>query len=670
MKDKLKGHHHLEVSIEMSPNPHNNLSQPSEIIASNKDLEASEKIVDSDGSISSDKKEKPRPQWDNKFQYLMAALGFAVGLGNIWRFPYLCKKNGGGAFLIPYLVMLVLEGYPLYYLELAVGQKIRKGTIGVWLHINPYLGGIGFASNVVCLLIGLYYNMILGWASFYLYNSFQSPLPWASCPMINGTIPVHECNVSSPTNYFWYRETLDISNTIDSGSELNWRMVLVLFIAWVIVFLGMNKGIKSSGKVMYFATLFPYTVLIAFFIRGMTLDGAVDGVKYMFSPDITKLADANVWRDAATQIFFSLGLGYGTIIAYSSYTKANNNCQKDAVFVASANCLTSIFACVTIFSILGFKAKNKTLECMEQNQHRLREELNSMYEANGEVFSQLERFYQSNSTEQFYLTTGQTWTFMEMATNCSLKKELDNNVGGTGLAFIAFTEAVLKFPGAPFWAVLFFFMLLCIGMSSEFGILQTVITTALDAGCKIPKTVLTAIMCSCMFVVGLIFTQRSGSYFLDIFDSYSATLALVSIALCEVLSVSYIYGMNRFEKDLKEMVGSYPNLYWRISWRITCPLALAVILVASIVGLAMEPPAYKGWNENTGTKVPLTFPGWAMFLIVMVILLSLLFIPLIAILYHKRMFDPKIFGAKTSGGRKEATGNVTESCQPLTAKET
>uniref|UniRef100_H2YRE8 Transporter n=1 Tax=Ciona savignyi TaxID=51511 RepID=H2YRE8_CIOSA len=449
---------------------------------------------DSDMSNLSDDKDT-RPAWDNKLQYLMAALGFAVGLGNIWRFPYLCKKNGGGAFLIPYVIMLFVEGYPLYYLELAVGQKIRKGTIGVWTHIHPMLGGVGIASNVISLLIGLYYNMILGWALFYFFNSFQANLPWATCPRINATHAIPECELSSPTNYFWYRDTLDISHTIEDGGEQNWRMVVVLFVAWVIVFLGMNKGIKSSGKVMYFATLFPYIVLIAFFIRGMTLDGAIDGVKYMFSPDVSRLKDADVWREAATQIFFSLGLGYGSIIAYSSYNQPKNNCRK----VGHIHNFTNYKACITRLNLPVLIV---------------------------------------------WLKVSSTERLLRMV-NCSIESELNTNVEGPGLAFIAFTEAIIKFPAAPFWSILFFFMLLNIGMSSEFGILQTVVTSVLDSGVKISKTLLTAIMCSGMFVVGLLFSQRSGSYFLDIFDSYSATLALVTIALFEVLAVSYIYKISR-----------------------------------------------------------------------------------------------------------------------------
>nr|XP_002128205.1 sodium-dependent neutral amino acid transporter B(0)AT2 isoform X2 [Ciona intestinalis] len=647
----------------MTPNPCN-VSVDEDV--EKKAQEALNCSDDSDSKMSEESSE--RPAWDNKLQYLMAALGFAVGLGNIWRFPYLCKKNGGGAFLIPYVIMLFVEGYPLYYLELAVGQKIRKGTIGVWTHIHPYLGGVGIASNVISLLIGLYYNMILGWAIFYLFNSFQTDLPWATCPMINDTHMVQECQLSSSTNYFWYRDTLDISYRIEDGGAQNWRMVLVLFVAWLIVFLGMNKGIKSSGKVMYFATSFPYIVLIAFFFRGMTLDGAVEGVKYMFSPDVSRLKDADVWREAATQIFFSLGLGYGSIIAYSSYNQPKNNCRKDAIFIATANCITSIFACITVFSILGFKAKTRAMDCFESNKIMLVDHL-------PENFPDRENLLNFTFNElllEFNLDSSQKSTeHLLKMTNCSIESELDTDVQGTGLAFIAFTEAILKFPAAPFWSVLFFFMLLNIGMSSEFGILQTVVTSVLDSGVKVSKTKLTAGMCSCMFVVGLLFTQRSGSYFLDIFDTYSATLSLVTIALCEVLSVSYIYKMGRFEKDLKEMVGVSPGYYWTISWRFTCPLALLVILGASVAGLFTKDITYSGWNPITASKDDLLFPTWGIVLIIFLILASVSCIPVYALLYKFGYIKPDTFifnRSKDFDEKEYSECMVTESTQPLTAK--
>lgn len=107
---------------------------------------------------------------------------YAVGLGNVWRFPYLAQKNGGGAFLVPYFIMLFLQGLPIFFLELAIGQRLRKGAIGVWNEVSPYLGGIGISSAIVSFIVALYYNTIIGWCLIYFLHSFENPLPWAECP--------------------------------------------------------------------------------------------------------------------------------------------------------------------------------------------------------------------------------------------------------------------------------------------------------------------------------------------------------------------------------------------------------------------------------------------------------------------------------------------------------
>uniref|UniRef100_A0A4W5M3J2 Transporter n=1 Tax=Hucho hucho TaxID=62062 RepID=A0A4W5M3J2_9TELE len=193
-----------------------------------------------------------RPAWNSKLQYILAQVGFSVGLGNVWRFPYLCQKNGGGAYLVPYFILLILIGVPLFFLELAVGQKIRRGSIGVWNYVCPHLGGIGVSSLMVCGFVGLYYNVIIGWSIFYFFQSFQYPLPWAECPIRrNGSLAIvePECEKSSATTYFWYRQTLNTTSTIADSGGLNVKMTLSLLVAWIIVCLAVIRGIASSGKV-------------------------------------------------------------------------------------------------------------------------------------------------------------------------------------------------------------------------------------------------------------------------------------------------------------------------------------------------------------------------------------------------------------------------------------
>jgi solute carrier family 6 amino acid/orphan transporter-like 15/16/17/18/20 len=277
---------------------------------------------------------------------------------------------------------LFLQGLPIFYLELAIGQRLRKGAIGLWAEVSPYLGGIGISSAIVSFIVALYYNTIIAWCLIYFLHSFENPLPWAECPKVFNTNNMtyyleKECVVrmmklptraglklnfpskdSSPTQYYWYRSTLMSSPSVNEPEHFNFPIGLALVIAWTLIYLCMVQGITESGKVVYVTAIFPYVVLIIFFFRGITLEGATDGIAYLFTPRWEILLDPVVWLEAGTQIFFSLGksgrsvevcsnqmnsgLAFGGLIAFSSYNPANNNCYRDALLVSFTNCGTSM----------------------------------------------------------------------------------------------------------------------------------------------------------------------------------------------------------------------------------------------------------------------------------------------------------------------------------------
>lgn len=154
-----------------------------------------------------------------------------------------------GAFLIPYFISLVLLGIPLFFLELAIGQSTRMGPVGVWRSIHPYLGGVGIASAVVCFLICMYYNVIIGWSFYYLFASFQDPLPYSSCPAGPNCTVNEECKLAGRTQYFWYTKTLASNSSIEDTGDFQWHLCLVLLLAWIIQYLFVNRGVQSAGKV-------------------------------------------------------------------------------------------------------------------------------------------------------------------------------------------------------------------------------------------------------------------------------------------------------------------------------------------------------------------------------------------------------------------------------------
>uniref|UniRef100_A0A2K6EVI6 Solute carrier family 6 member 18 n=1 Tax=Propithecus coquereli TaxID=379532 RepID=A0A2K6EVI6_PROCO len=545
-----------------------------------------------------DHREGGRPKWDNKFQYFLSCLGFAVGLGNVWRFPYLCQTHGGGkpvAAPVP---------RPVPGWEVPLQEIRQRGRGGADTAVSAGLGCL-----VASFLISLYYNTILTWVLWYLLNSFQQPLPWSSCPTdLNRTGFVEECQGSGAVSYFWYRQTLNIAADIKDSGSIQWWLLVCSAACWAIVYMCIIRGIETTGKVSRRAltpTQLPPASRTPVRVRCVP---ASYGLPDSFQ--MQTLQNPRVWLDAATQIFFSLSLAFGGHIAFASYNPPRNNCKRDAVAVALVNSVTSLYASITVFSVLGFKATNDHGQCLDRN-----------------VLSLINEFdlpEQSISRDSYlaalaHLNTTQPERVARLSLKtCRLEDFLDKSVAGPGLAFIIFTEAIVHMPGAPTWAILFFGMLFALGLSSMFGNMESVIAPLLDVGVMprwVPKEALTGLVCLVSFLLASCFTLQSGNYWLEIFDNFAASLNLIILAFLEVVGVVYVYGMKRFCDDIAWMTGRRPGLYWRVSWALASPLLLLTIFVAYIAFLAQKPPSYRAWNpqhERFPEWQEKRYPGWVL----------------------------------------------------------
>jgi len=476
---------------------------------------------------------KSRGKWDNPIEFILSCLSFAVGLGNIWRFPYLCYQNGGGAFLIPYFISLFCMGLPIFLFEMGAGQFSSLGPIRIW-NLCPLFEGIGFGMLMLSVYIGIYYNILISWAFFYFFSSFTTSLPWSSCDNWWNTAQCRDQvmdNVTdtsvigtSPSDEFFHNYMLGISSGIDDVNTIRWRLAGCLLLAWCIVYGALWKGIKSIGKFVYVTALFPYIILIILLIRAATLPGFVDGITYYITPQWDKIMDINVWADACTQIFFSIGVTWGVVITLSSYNDFNNNVFRDAIIVACGNCMTSVFAGFVIFGIIGYMA------------------------------------HLQNSPVDQVVTQG------------------------VGLAFIAYPEAVAQMPVAPLWSVLFFFMLLLLGFGTQISTTETVVTILLDQFPKFRgnnRKWVTLCVCGLMFIVGLSMTTDAGIYIFQLVDNHAATYSALIIGAAEISVMAWIYGADNFMEDLRTMLGfyPYPKLFWKWSWKIVAPILLLAILI-------------------------------------------------------------------------------------------
>ncbi|PWA22965.1 hypothetical protein CCH79_00002029 [Gambusia affinis] len=536
----------------------------------------------------------PRDQWGGKYEFLLSCIGYCVGLGNVWRFPYLCYRNGGGVFLIPYFIMLFVTGVPLFLMELSLGQYGSAGPIMVW-KCCPLLKGIGIGMLCVSTLVCLYYNVIIAWTFYYLGSSFQSPLPWSCDAVANVAICANRTvgNSSSgrprsPTEIFWNEKVLGVVNSegLHDPGPVRWPLALCLLAAWIIIFLCMLKGIRSSGKVVYVTATFPYFVLIVLVIRGATLEGSLQGVAFYLTPDWSRLANAQVWNDAASQIFYSLGIGVGGLLSMASYNKFDNNVIRDTIVITIGNCGTSFFAGFAIFSILGHMAWRKGVPV-------------------GEVADR------GSCHASFFVHI-----FCVAATDGRNPKHNPFASSGPGLAFVAYPEALALLPGSVFWSIMFFLMLFMLGVDTLFGNMEGITTAVLDEFPNLRrntfhKSLFLGALCFAFYLMGLLLVTDGGIYWFTLIDSFSTSFGLIIITLFMCIGISFFYGVNQFCQDIIDMICHCPPwcskvlIYFKACWVFCTPFLLLFILIYIFLEMYNTPLhygsyVYPRWGKGLG----------------------------------------------------------------------
>uniref|UniRef100_A0A8C4Q6X4 Transporter n=1 Tax=Eptatretus burgeri TaxID=7764 RepID=A0A8C4Q6X4_EPTBU len=547
--------------------PHN---AQRDLVVNGKAEESGEVAVEDPGGASTtlDSAERPseqkmneRGKWNNKLEFVLSVAGEIIGLGNVWRFPYLCYKNGGGAFLIPYAVFFIGCGIPVFVLETALGQFTSQGGITCWRKVCPLFEGIGYATQVIVGFLNVYYIIILSWAVFYLFSSFSTVLPWSTCnhewntencvefgsanaSLLNNSM-VNSVNATSPVMEFWERRVLKISSGIEEVGSVRWELAGCLLAGWIICYFCIWKGPKSTGKVVYVTATFPYFMLVILLIRGVTLPGASQGIKFYLYPDVSRLTDPQVWVDAGTQIFFSYAICLGCLTALGSYNKYNNNCYRDCVLLCCLNSGTSLIAGLAIFSVLGFMAYEQGVPIAEVAE------------------------------------------------------------SGPGLAFIAYPKAVTMIPLSPLWATLFFLMLIFLGLDSQFVCMESLVTSIVDVypttfrvGKRRELLILfTSIIC---FLLGLFMLTEGGMYVFQLFDYYAASgMCLLFVAVFESVCIGWLYGGDRFYDNIEDMIGYRPFPLIKWCWMFITPGICTAIFIFSLV-------KYKPLTYN----ITYVYPNW------------------------------------------------------------
>ncbi|XP_075973531.1 sodium-dependent nutrient amino acid transporter 1-like [Anticarsia gemmatalis] len=474
-----------------------------------------------------------RAEWGSQMEFLMSCIATSVGLGNVWRFPFIAYQNGGGAFLIPYIIVLMLIGKPMYYLECILGQFSSRNSIRVW-SLSPAMKGTGYGTILCCGIILSYYVSICALCLYYLAMSFQSTLPWAMCqPEWTNCVPSDPsqptfgevtANASSSAELYFIKSVLQQSDGIEGGLGAPiWYLTVCLLASWVLIFVIVAQGVKSSGKAAYFLAIFPYVVMIILLITTVILPGAGKGILFFLTPQWDKLIELDVWYAAITQVFFSLSVCTGAIIMFSSYNGFRQNVYRDAMIVTTLDTFTSLLSGITIFGILGNLA------------HELNQEVDEVIGS-----------------------------------------------GGTGLAFISYPDAIAKTFLPQLFSVLFFLMLAVLGIGSSVALLSTINTVFLDAFPQVKTVYMSALSCSGGFLVGLVYVTPGGQYILELVDYYGGTFLILFCAIMEIVAVSWIYGLENLCQDIQFMLGINTSVFWRFCWGLITPIMMITVFIYAL----------------------------------------------------------------------------------------
>ena len=445
-----------------------------------------------------------RQNWHSRVAFIMAAVGSAVGLGNVWRFPYVAYSSGGGAFLIPYFVALFTAGIPMLILEIGLGQRMQRGAPLAFGAVRKPLQWFGWWAAGLSAGIVMYYSTILAWSWVYLWHG--PALAWGDHP-----------------EAFYFDSVLRRSG---GPGEIGWpvpSLVVGMALTWLTIYLVLRKGVRSVSKVVMVTVPLPLVLLTVLLIRGLTLPGAVDGIRYFLTPDFSKLADPRIWLRAYGQIFFSLSLASGVMIGYGSYLGRKAEITNSAVIIGLANCGTSFFAGFVVFSMLGHLAQVQGLPVADVTQ------------------------------------------------------------SGTGLAFIAFPTAISLLPAlSGFFAVIFFVTLLALGIDSAFA-LQEAFTTGFHDKWHIAPEKLARAFVLVAFPASLIFVTPGGFYWFDIIDKWICDFGLVISGLVQCVAVGFLYPVREFRDYLDGQSEVRLGLWWIWALRYVTPAVLTVILVGNLV---------------------------------------------------------------------------------------
>lgn len=491
--------------------------------------------------------ESPAPgteHWSRNLFFVLACVGAAVGLGSIWRFPYMAYRNGGGAFLLPYIIALVFIGFPLCLLEIAIGRWCGGSVVAAYKKNRPSFTWIGWWTLINSVLIVFYYCVVLAWCVQYFVYSYNTA--WND----------------DPTKFFTQSVLHMSSGPLDFGG-INWATFISLAVVWAFILVIVRGGLRWISTALLITVPLPFIILIVMAVKGVSLPGASDGVDYFIQPRFSDIWRPSVWASAVSQTVLALGLAMGQMVAYASRKRDNKGLTQSAVWICASVLVISILAGLVIFSMMGFLAKNNGVSLQELK-------LESIF-----------------------------------------------------LAFVSYPMAINTLPLAPLWGMMFFGLLIAIGLDSAFAAIEATLPGTMEMTSGGSRKRLGSALCLLGFFGGVLFSTHAGLYWLDIVDHWVEKYAIPSIIIIECVLFAWFAPIEEISKPLQESWKSFPIKSWTFFIRFVIPILLVLVFGGRVFEEGLT--AYQAYPTSV-----LFIAGWGVF--AAVILISLI----VAVYYNKK----------------------------------
>jgi len=485
--------------------------------------------------------EEQRENWGTRAGFVLAAIGSAVGLGNLWGFPYHLYSHGGGAFLVPYVIGMVLIGIPVLILEFSLGHMTQRAAPDAFRGVNRRSEPLGWLGIGLGFIIITFYAVILAWCLHFLIVSIQGIFSGGELPWKGEGIE----GVENAKNYFY--NTLLSKWPEDEASPwafgpLSMPVVWCLISVWLMIYLCIFRGVKLVSRIVLWTVPLPWLMLLILTIRGLTLPGAAAGMEYYLKPDWSQLAKPDTWQFAFSQVFFSMSLAFGVMATYASFLHRKSDLNNNATIIGLSDLGTSFIAGIAVFATLGAMA----------------------------------------------VVTGEAVPTVAMHGKSSL-----------GMAFVALPYALAQFPASAWFSTVLFFALITLGIDSAFSIAESVLAAVVD------KTrwsrAWTLILLSLVgAAAGLIYCTRGGlTWFGNIADKcVFGPWGITMVGLLQCVVLGWMYRISRLRRHANERSDWKLGAWWDWLIRIVVPLLLAALFAWSLLDVFNKGYLFTGDQLN------------------------------------------------------------------------